>query len=68
MAHVEAVCLRRKKGIVKKEKSNVVLIDNWGIDGDAHAGDWHRQVSLLACESIDNVKEVLPILNNGFFA
>ena len=68
MAHVEAVCLSHKKGIVKKEQGNVVLIDNWGIDGDAHAGDWHRQVSLLAGESIDTVKEILPTLKNGAFA
>ena len=68
MAHVEAVCLSRKKGIVKKEQGNVVLIENWGIDGDAHAGDWHRQVSLLAGESIDTVKETLPTLKNGAFA
>jgi len=68
MAHVEAVCLSHKKGIVKKEQRNVVLIENWGIDGDAHAGDWHRQISLLAGESIDTVKEVLPTLKNGAFA
>lgn len=68
MAHVEAVCLSHKKGIVKKEQSNVVLIENWGIDGDAHAGDWHRQVSLLAGESIDKVKGILPTLKNGAFA
>jgi len=68
MAHVEAVCLSHKKGIVKKEQSNAVLVENWGIDGDAHAGDWHRQVSLLAGESIDTVKEVLPTLKNGAFA
>ena len=68
MAHVEAVCLSHKKGIVKKEQSNVVLIENWGIDGDAHAGDWHRQISLLAGESIDTVKEILPTLKNGAFA
>src|SRR5210317_1846379 len=68
MAHVEAVCLSNKKGIVKKEMGNVVLIENWGIDGDAHAGDWHRQVSLLAGESIDTVKETLPTLKNSAFA
>ena len=68
MAHVEAVCLSHKKGIVKKEMDNIVLIENWGIDGDAHAGDWHRQVSLLAGESIDTVKKTLPTLKNGAFA
>ncbi len=68
MAHVEAVCLSRKKGIVKKEQERVVAREKWGIEGDAHAGDWHRQISLLAGESIDNVKEVLPTLKNGAFA
>ena len=68
MAHVEAVCLSRKKGIVKKEQGRVILRENWGLEGDAHAGDWHRQVSLLAGESIDTVKEVLPTLKNGAFA
>lgn len=68
MAHVEAVCLSHKKGIVKKEQQQVKMRENWGIDGDAHAGDWHRQVSLLAGESIDNVKEILPTLKNGAFA
>ena len=68
MAHVEAVCLSHKKGIVKKERDTVVARENWGIEGDAHAGDWHRQISLLAGESIDNVKEVLPTLKNGAFA
>ena len=68
MAYVEAVCLSHKKGIVKKEQDKVTLRENWGIEGDAHAGDWHRQVSLLAGESIDNVKEILPTLKNGAFA
>ena len=68
MAHVEAVCLSHKKGIVKREQPEVTVLDNWGIDGDAHAGNWHRQVSLLAGESIDGVKEVLPTIKNGAFA
>jgi MOSC domain-containing protein YiiM len=68
MAHVEAVCLSHKKGLSKKEQPQVKVRENWGIDGDAHAGDWHRQVSLLAGESIDNVKEILPTLKNGAFA
>jgi len=65
---VEAVCLSHKKGIVKKEQDQVLARENWGIEGDAHAGDWHRQISLLAGESIDGVKEFLPTLKNGAFA
>jgi len=68
MAHVEAVCISHKKGIVKKEQEQLTVLKNWGIEGDAHAGDWHRQISLLAGESIDSVKEVLPTLKNGAFA
>jgi MOSC domain-containing protein YiiM len=68
MAYVEAVCLSHKKGIVKREQDAVTLRKDWGLEGDAHAGEWHRQVSLLAGESIDNVKEVLPTLKKGSFA
>jgi MOSC domain-containing protein YiiM len=68
MAHVEAVCVSLKKGVVKKEQPRVEVRENWGIEGDAHAGDWHRQISLLAGESIDGVKQVLPTLKNGAFA
>ncbi len=68
MAHVEAVCSSRKKGIVKREQDRIILKADWGIEGDAHAGNWHRQVSLLAGESIDEVKKTLPTLKNGAFA
>jgi MOSC domain-containing protein YiiM len=68
MAYVEAVCISEKKGSVKKEQDRVVLRAHWGIEADAHAGDWHRQVSLLAGESIDTVKEALPTLKRGAFA
>ena len=46
---------------------SVLLREGWGIEGDAHAGEWHRQVSLLAGESIDMVREVMPGLENGMF-
>ncbi|MFH7319339.1 MOSC domain-containing protein [Desulfurivibrio sp. D14AmB] len=68
MAYVEAVCTSEKKGIVKREQARVTLKREWGLESDAHAGEWHRQVSLLAGESIDNVKKVLPTLKNGAFA
>ena len=68
MAYVEAVCISEKKGMVKKEQKGVVLKSDWGIENDAHAGKWHRQISLLAGERIDNVKKALPTLKNGAFA
>lgn len=68
MAYVEAVCISDKKGIVKRERAEVMLKAAWGMEGDAHAGEWHRQISLLAGESIDNVRKILPTLKNGAFA
>lgn len=68
MSVVEAVCISEKKGMVKKEVPEINLEENWGITGDAHAGIWHRQVSLLAGESIDTVKKKLPHLKHGVFA
>ena len=68
MGMVEAVCISEKKGMVKKEVSEIHLKENWGIEGDAHAGIWHRQVSLLAGESIDAVKQKMPHLKHGVFA
>ena len=68
MATVEAVCISKKKGIVKKAVDIATFKANWGITDDAHGGKWHRQVSLLAGESIDRVKEKLPSLRDGAFA
>jgi MOSC domain-containing protein YiiM len=65
---IEAICISKKKGMVKHEIEHALLLDDFGIEGDAHAGPWHRQVSLLAGESINRVREVLPGLRNGAFA
>ncbi len=53
MAKVLAVCTSEIKGVLKKPVEEVHLLPNHGIEGDAHAGNWHRQVSLLAQESVD---------------
>ena len=68
MATIEAICTSAKKGIVKKAIVQAVFEKDFGIVDDAHAGKWHRQVSLLAAESIDVVKEKLPTLKDGAFA
>ena len=41
---------------------------NHGVTGDAHAGEWHRQVSLLASESVDKLRKKMPDLDAGVFA
>ena len=68
MATIEAICVSRKKGIVKRAVAEATFEADHGIVDDAHAGKWHRQVSLLAGESIDTVKEKLPTLKDGAFA
>ena len=50
---VRAVCLSERKGTPKQEAPSAVLTEDWGIQGDAHAGKWHRQVSLLGLEQIE---------------
>ena len=68
MAEVVAVNISEKKGIRKHEVPYIELRPHHGIVGDAHAGDWHRQVSLLAEESIDTMRSLGLELTAGAFA
>lgn len=68
MAEVKAVCISENKGERKKPVESVELRENHGIVGDAHAGDWHRQVSLLATESIDKMRKLGLDVDSGDFA
>ena len=69
MAEVVAVNISERKGIRKHEVPYIELLPHHGIVGDAHAGDWHRQISLLAEESVDTMRAVCPIvLDAGIFA
>lgn len=65
---VYSICISKKKGTRKKPVAKAMVRPDWGIEGDAHSGTWHRQVSLLAWERI---KEVSPCGINtmpGIFA
>ena len=53
---IVAVNISEKKGTPKTSVDPGVLIEDFGFEGDAHAGKWHRQVSLLAVESIEKAK------------
>lgn len=57
MGKVIAICVSEKKGTQKKPVSEAVLKEDWGIEGDAHAGRWHRQVSLLGLEQIEDFRK-----------
>lgn len=50
---IKAVCLSEVKGTEKRPVPSVTLIANHGLSGDAHAGSWHRQVSLLSADKVD---------------
>jgi cyclic pyranopterin monophosphate synthase len=66
---VIAVSISKRKGIPKTNTDSAKLIENYGIEGDIHAGTWHRQISFLALESIDKMrKSGLPGLRPGAFA
>ena len=68
MASVVAVCISEIKGVVKKPVPELHVKVNHGIVGDAHAGEWHRQVSLLADESVDKLRSKMPDIEAGAFA
>lgn len=63
-----AVCVSEKKGTPKQDVGSGVLKVDWGLEGDAHAGKWHRQVSLLALESIARMQEKGLNVKPGSFA
>ncbi len=68
MAEVIAVCISARKGERKQPVPEITLRRGSGIDGDVHAGNWHRQVSLLAEESVDTMRAQGLTLSPGDFA
>jgi len=53
MSKIKAICISEKKGTQKHPVDSANLVEDWGIEGDAHAGHWHRQVSLLSFEKVE---------------
>ena len=54
---IVSIAISKKKGTRKTQIDQACLIQNYGVEGDAHAGTWHRQVSFLAAESIEASKK-----------
>ncbi len=52
MGEIKGICISDRRGIQKQEIPEVNLIEGWGLEGDAHGGKWHRQVSLLSYDKI----------------
>jgi MOSC domain-containing protein YiiM len=67
---IESVNISEKKGVQKRPVPEILCIEGHGIQGDAHAGKWHRQISLLGGESIDTMRAKAGDfqINNGDFA
>jgi len=53
MGFIKAVCLSKERGVAKKDIGSGELVAQHGLKGDAHAGDWHRQISLLSLQKIE---------------
>ena len=69
MAKVAAINISEIRGIQKHEIPEAFLKEDWGIEGDAHAGNWHRQVSLLSTDSVKTMQDKLDFnLEHGAFA
>jgi MOSC domain-containing protein YiiM len=68
MPEIVAVCISKNKGERKKDVGKGKLVKRFGLEGDAHGGDWHRQVSLLAEESIEKMRAKGLDVGPGDFA
>lgn len=67
MGKVIAVCISEKRGTSKKDIKEGIFIEGFGIEGDAHGGNWHRQVSLISKEKIDAFNALGAEVDKGAF-
>ena len=56
MGKITGICISEKRGVQKHFIEEANIIADWGIEGDAHGGKWHRQISLLSQEKVDAFK------------
>jgi TatD DNase family protein len=65
---IMAVCISQVRGVRKQEvQGRIRIVAGYGIEGDAHGGNWHRQISLLSYEKIAEFKRLGGIVENGDF-
>ena len=67
MGEVMGICISEKRGTAKVEVDEANLIEDFGIEHDAHAGNWHRQVSLLSFETREAFKARGAEIDDGAF-
>lgn len=68
LGQVAAVNVSEKRGVVKHNVPEAYIKAEWGIESDAHAGEWHRQVSLLSLTSVEKMRNLGAKVNFGDFA
>ncbi|MDR2183104.1 MAG: MOSC domain-containing protein [Clostridiales bacterium] len=68
MGVIKAVCISETRGVQKRNVGSGFLKAGWGIEGDAHGGDWHRQVSLLSYDKVADFNEKGAGVGAGDFA
>lgn len=67
MGKVIAICRSKKKGTAKKPVGKGLFLEGFGLEDDAHAGKWHRQVSFLSHEKIEAFKAKGALVSYGCF-
>ena len=67
MGKIIAVCTSPEKGTQKQNVGSALLVEDWGIQGDAHAGKWHRQVSLLSYDRVEEFRARSAQVEPGTF-
>ncbi len=67
MGKLIAICISEHRGTQKHQVEKATLIENWGIEKDAHGGTWHRQVSLLSLEKIEEFQKKGAQIDFGAF-
>ena len=68
MGKVISINISSKRGVDKASVGEVMVVEGWGLEGDAHGGDWDRQVSILPAETLDKVPQhkVDEVLMGGY--
>ena len=66
MGKIRAVCISREKGTPKENVGSGMLVEGFGLEGDAHGGNWHRQISLLSGDKIDEFRKKIWVEYGAF--
>ena len=67
MGIIKGICISKERGTEKHEVAEAGFVKDWGIQGDAHAGKWHRQISLLSYDKIEAFRARGAEVEDGAF-